>query len=189
MMHQLQISIHKVIHNHVPLFLQNAAYLASKEGLDVVGAVTTALSNATFDKQSTQQVLIQSDDSSVLSKFKNVPTYQRVLQITEKIGYAPKKPVEEIKKYADAVTISRSSILKITDFFIVGSTNVVKELQAANISVYVQRLRNEYVSLAFDYFSDPIVEVATYTLSVGVDGLVTDFPATASKYMSKCCKN
>ena len=76
-----------------------------------------------------------------------------MLHIKDKIGDAPKLPVEEIKKYADAVTIPRASILKITDFFIVGKTNVVKELQAANISVYVQRLRNEYVSLAFDYFS------------------------------------
>ncbi|KAK7849013.1 glycerophosphodiester phosphodiesterase gdpdl6 [Quercus suber] len=56
--------------------IQNAAYLASKKGLDIVGSVTTALSNATFDKQSTQSVLIQSDDTSVLSKFKSVPTYQ-----------------------------------------------------------------------------------------------------------------
>ena len=60
---------------------QNAAYLASKKGFSVTDVVATALSNATFDKQPTQQVLIQSDDSAVLSKFSNVPTYKRVLLI------------------------------------------------------------------------------------------------------------
>lgn len=159
--------------------------MASKQGLDIVGAVATALTNATFDKQSTQQVLIQSDDTSVLSKFKDVPTYKKVLRIKEKIGDAPKPSVDEIKKYADAVTIPRSAVIKVSDFFTVGLTNVVKELHAANLSVYVHELRNEYVTLAFDYFSDPIVEIATYVQVVEADGFMTDYPGTASKYMSK----
>jgi len=52
------------------------AYRASKKSLDIVDAVSTVLSNATFDKQAKQQVLIQSDDSSVLSKFKDIPSYK-----------------------------------------------------------------------------------------------------------------
>ncbi|KAF5469549.1 hypothetical protein F2P56_013613 [Juglans regia] len=169
--------------------IQNAAYLASKKGLDIVGAVNTALSNATFDKQSTQQVLIQSDDTSVLSKFKNVPTYKRVLLIEEKIGDAPKQLVEEIKKYADAVAITRSSIIQINDFFTTAMTNVVAEFQKANISVYVYVLRNEYITLAFDYFSDPIMEIATFVDGVGVDGIITEYPGTASKYIRSPCTN
>ncbi|KAL5547425.1 hypothetical protein UlMin_002656 [Ulmus minor] len=167
--------------------IKNAAYLASKEGLDIVNAVTTALSNATLDKQSTQQVLIQSDDTSVLSKFNNVPTYKRVLRLDEKIGDAPKQSVEEIKKFADAVTIPRSSIIKSNEFFTVSITNVVKEMKAANLSVYVHQLRNEFVTLAFDYFSDPIVEIATYVQAAQVDGFMTDYPATAKKYMRSPC--
>lgn len=164
---------------------QNAAYLASKAGLDIVKTVTSALSNATFDKQSTQQVLIKSDDTSVLSKFKDVKTYRRVLNIKEKISDATKASVDEIKKFADAVTVTKDSIVKISDYFISGKTNVVKEMKAANISVYVHWLKNEFVSLMFDYFSDPIIEIASYVLDYQVDGIVTDFPATANKYMSK----
>ncbi|XP_062078342.1 glycerophosphodiester phosphodiesterase GDPDL7 [Humulus lupulus] len=167
--------------------IENAAYIASHKSLDIVVKVATALTNATFDKQSTQKVLIQSDDTSVLSKFKGVPAYKRVLKIKEKIGDAPKASVDEIKKYADGVTIPRSSIVKVNDFFTVGFTNVVKEMHAANLTVYVYQLRNEYVSLAFDYFSDPIVEIATYVQAVQVDGLVTDFPGTASKYLRCPC--
>ncbi|PON51630.1 Glycerophosphoryl diester phosphodiesterase [Trema orientale] len=167
--------------------IENAAYLASKQGLDIISTVTSALANATFDKQSTQQVLIQSDDTSVLSKFKDIPTYKRVLRIKEKIGDAPKPSVDEIKKYADAVTIPRSSIVIVSDFFTVELTNVVKELHAANLSIYVDHLRNEYVTLAFDYFSDPIVEIATYVQAIEVDGFLTDYPGTASKYMRCPC--
>ncbi|KAF4347928.1 hypothetical protein F8388_016660 [Cannabis sativa] len=167
--------------------IENAAYIASNKNLDIVAKVATALTNATFDKQSTQQVLIQSDDTSVLSKFKGIPAYKRVLKIKEKIGDAPKASVDEIKKYAEAVTIPRSSIVKVNDFFTVGFTDVVKEMKAANLSVYVYQFRNEYVSLAFDYFSDPIVEIATYVQSVQADGLITDFPGTASKYMRCPC--
>lgn len=168
---------------------QNAAYLASKKGLDIVGSVTTALRNATFDKQSTQSVLIQSDDTSVLSKFKSVPTYQRVLYIEEKVGDAPKQSVEEVKKYADAVAVTRATIIEVTDFFTTGFTSVVEEFQKANISVYVYVLRNEYITLAFDYFSDPMVEIATFVTGIGVDGIITEYPGTASNYISMCSYN
>ncbi|KAI6682437.1 hypothetical protein NL676_036318 [Syzygium grande] len=167
--------------------IENAAYLASKKGLGIVDAVSKALSNATFDKQSTQQVLIQSDDSSVLSQFKNVSTYKRVLTIEEKISDAPKQPVEQLKKYADAITITRPSIMPVSNSFLLGNTSVLDEMHAANISVYVSVLRNEYISLAFDYFADPILELATYVAGFGVDGVITEYPATANKYMRSPC--
>jgi len=131
--------------------------------------------------------LIQSDDSSVLSQFKNVSTYKRVLTIEEKISDAPKQPVEEIKKYADAVTVTRPTIMPISESFLLSNTSVIDEMHAANISVYVSVLRNEYISLAFDYFADPILELATYVAGFGVDGIITEYPATANKYMSKHC--
>ncbi|KAM0974271.1 hypothetical protein ACFX2C_017475 [Malus domestica] len=167
--------------------IENAAYLASKAGLDIVGTVTSALSNATLDKQSTQQVLIKSDDTSVLSKFKDSKNYKRVFNIKEKISDAPKESVAEIKKYADAVIVTKDSIVKITDYFISGTTNVVKEMKAANISVYAHWMKNEFVSLMFDYFSDPMTEIASYAQGFQVDGIVTDFPGTASKYMRSPC--
>ncbi|GKU87176.1 hypothetical protein SLEP1_g1621 [Rubroshorea leprosula] len=62
-------------------------------------------------------------------------------------------------------------------------------MQAANISVFVSVLRNEYVSLAYDYFSDPIVELATYIAGLGVNGVITEFPGTASKYLRSPCSD
>ncbi|KAJ6731771.1 GLYCEROPHOSPHODIESTER PHOSPHODIESTERASE GDPDL6-RELATED [Salix purpurea] len=169
--------------------IENAAYLASQKGLDIVSAANTALSNATFDKQSTQKVLIQSEDTSVLSKFKNVPAYSRVLYLKDEISDAPRTPVEEIKKYADAVTLPRFSIVPTVNGFTTATTKVVNEMQAANLSVYVSVLRNEFISLPFDYFSDPTIEIATYTSGIGVDGIITEYPATASRYLRNPCSS
>lgn len=167
------------------LSTQNAPYLASQKGLDIVDAVSTALSNATFDKQAKQQVLIQSDDSSVLSRFKDIPSYKRVMLLKDKMGDVPRQTVEEIKKHADAVNLPKTSILKISNAILVGMTSIVQELKDANLTVFVHNLKNEYTTLAFDYWSDPNVEIATYVQTAKVDGIVTDFPATASRFMSE----
>ncbi|KAL2338499.1 hypothetical protein Fmac_012945 [Flemingia macrophylla] len=170
--------------------IQNANYLASKKGLDIVSAVTTALSNATFDKQSAKQVLIQSDDSSVLSKFKDIPSYKRVMKLSnENMGDIPKQTAEEIKKYADAVNLPKTTIIKPYGSMLTGVTNVVKELKAVNISVFVYTLKNEYTTLAFDYWADPNIEIATLIQTAKVDGIVTDFPATASRFMRSTCSD
>ncbi|KAJ0089654.1 hypothetical protein Patl1_14750 [Pistacia atlantica] len=126
----------------VQINIENAAYLASNKGLGIVDVVTKALSNATFDKQSTQLVLISSDDSS-----------------------------------------------RMKDGFTVTFTNVLKEMHSADISVYVSVFKNEFISLAFDYFADPIIELATYIGGMGVDGIVIEFPATASKYLRNPCSD
>lgn len=176
----------KEIHQHfIVVCKQNAPYLASKKGLDIVGAVTTALSNATLDKQSTQQVMIQSDDTAVLAKFKEVPKYRRVYVIKDIISDAPKPSVDEIKKYADAVDVRRPSIVKSTASFLSNFTKVVEEMHAANLSVHVSTLYNEYTTLAFDFFSDPMIELATLIEGLKVDAVVTEYPATANAYLSK----
>ncbi|KAJ4911126.1 Glycerophosphodiester phosphodiesterase GDPDL7 [Raphanus sativus] len=169
--------------------IQNAAYLASKKGLGIVDAVKSALTNSTLDKQSTQKVFIQSDDSSVLSSFEAVPPYTRVLSIDKEIGDAPKPSVDEIKKHAEAVNLKRSSLVTISESFATGKTNVVEEMHKGNISVYVSVLRNEYISIAFDYFSDPTIELATFIAGNGVDGVITEFPATATRYLRSPCSD
>lgn len=77
--------------------MQHAAYLATK-GLGVVDAVTGALTKAGYDKETKQQVLIQSEDSSVLSAFKkSFPASKRVLSIDTEISDVAKPSVDDIK--------------------------------------------------------------------------------------------
>lgn len=83
---------------------QDVAYVASNKGLDIVGDVTTALRKLPLTRNP-----IQSDDTSVLSKFKKIPSYKRVLFIQDKIDNIPKQTLEEIKKYTEAVNLPKNS--------------------------------------------------------------------------------
>ncbi|XP_073002000.1 glycerophosphodiester phosphodiesterase GDPDL7-like [Typha latifolia] len=167
--------------------IENAPYLASEKGLDIVDAVSGALTNASYDKQTTQQVLIQSDDTAILSIFKKYNSYKRVLEIPETISNTPKPIVDEIKQFAHVVKLPRASLVSTAGPFLSGFTDVMKAMRDANLPVYVSVLRNELDSLPFDFFSDPMVEIATYVDGLGVAGLITEFPATATAYLRSPC--
>ncbi|MFS7963666.1 putative glycerophosphodiester phosphodiesterase [Helianthus anomalus] len=48
-------------------------------------------------------------------------------------------------------------------------------------------MSNEFLSQPWDFFSDPYVEINTYVLVANVDGVVTDYPATAARYRRNRC--
>uniref|UniRef100_A0ACD5V4X3 Uncharacterized protein n=2 Tax=Avena sativa TaxID=4498 RepID=A0ACD5V4X3_AVESA len=165
--------------------IEDAPYLATR-GLGVVDAVSSALVNASYDKESNQQrVLIQSDDSSVLSVFKKFPKFERVLVIDPIVSSASKPSVDEIKEFAHTVMVSRGSLVRVHGFFLSGFTDLVERVHDANLTLHVGVLRNEFMNIGFDYFADPMVEIATYSMALVSDGLVTEFPATAAAYFSK----
>ncbi|KAK8582001.1 hypothetical protein V6N12_072200 [Hibiscus sabdariffa] len=165
--------------------IENAAYLASKKGLDIIETVNKALKNASLDKV---QVMILSDDSSVLSKFKGDKDYKRLLHFKETISAVTKSAAGEIKKYADGIVVYRSSLIVVNDgSFTKAKTNVLKEMHAANISVYVSIMRNEFVAIPFDFYADPTMELATFVVELDVDGFITEFPATANRYLRSSC--
>ena len=131
-----------------------------------------------------QQVLIQSDDTSVLAKFKS-SAYQRVLLFTKPIADAPKPVIDDIKKYADPVNVVKESIVQESKiYFSTGLTKVIDEMHAANISVYVSGFSTETLSMMLDFYSDPYTELISF-IAAGIDGVITDNPKTASAFMSK----
>ncbi|RCV05127.1 hypothetical protein SETIT_1G057700v2 [Setaria italica] len=158
--------------------MEHASYLA-KRGLGVVESVSSALTKAGYDKETKQQVFIQSDDSSVLSAFKKFPAFKRVLNLEMEFSGASQPSLDDIKKFADGVRIHRSSVAQITGYFMTRFTDTVGSLQAANLTVFIGVLKNEFMNLGFDYFADPTVEIVTYSSAVMADGLITDYPATA----------
>ncbi|KAK1417178.1 hypothetical protein QVD17_26301 [Tagetes erecta] len=166
--------------------IQHAAYLASKRGIDIIGAINAALKDAKLDSK--QRVLIQSDDTSVLAKFKaSSPSYQRVLLLSKPISHAPKQVTADIKKYADAVNVVKTSIIQENKiFFSTRSTKVVEEMHAANISVYVSGFSTETLSMMLDFYSDPYCELITF-MEERIDGVITDNPKTASAFMRSSC--
>lgn len=129
--------------------------------------------------------MIQSTNSSVLNKVKKESNYDLIYVVDENIRGADNSSITEIKTFASAVVVSKSSVFTDNLEYLTGTTNVVQMLQAFNLQVYVQLFTNEFVSQAWDFFSDATVEINSYVLGAGIDGVVTEFPGTAARYKSK----
>ncbi|GAA0139616.1 phosphodiesterase [Lithospermum erythrorhizon] len=168
--------------------VENAAYLAEKQGLGVINAVLDALNKTGYNDQTAKKVMIQSTNSSVLEEFKNT-TYELVYYVDENIRDATNASISDIKSFASSVVVNKKSVLPINNAFLTGVTGVVPKLQNFNLSVYVQLFSNEYISQAWDFFSDPYFELNSFAQISGMNGAVTDFPSTANKYRRNRCLN
>ncbi|KAF9666500.1 hypothetical protein SADUNF_Sadunf16G0235600 [Salix dunnii] len=171
----------------VLISIENAAYLIETEGLQVTTAVLDALSKAGYDDQTSKKVMIESTNSSVLMKFKEKNNYEVVYRIEEDIRDAQDAALKDIKGFADSVVISKSSVFPDSDLFLTGATNVVTRLQSHGLSVYVETFSNEFVSQAWDYFSDPTVEINSFVVGANINGVITEFPLTAARYKRNLC--
>jgi glycerophosphoryl diester phosphodiesterase len=166
--------------------LQNAAFMAKSLGFDIIESVTTALSDAGYDNQTAKEVMIQSEDSAVLVKFKQQKTqYKLVYTLPQDIGDASNSSLADVKAFADAVVVDKRSVFAQSLHFIIKQTNLLKDLQSAGLAVYAQVFSNEFVSQPWDFFSDATVEINSYVQTLKVDGLITDFPKTVRRYKSK----
>ncbi|MBA0864675.1 hypothetical protein Goshw_005077, partial [Gossypium schwendimanii] len=167
---------------------QNAPFLL-EQGFAVTDAVLDALSKAGYGNKTDQKVMIQSSSSSVLMKFKNQTNYDLVYKVDEDIGGAQSSTIDDIKRFASAVVISKDSVFPENSAFITSATNVVPRLKAANLSVYVQTFSNEFTSQAWDFFSDPTVEINSFYVGGHINGVITDFPKTSNRYRRNRCLN
>lgn len=154
----------------------------------MIDAVINALTDAGYDKPGSQKVYIQSTNSSVLLKFKEKTSYELVYKIDEIVGDAAVAAVEDIQKFATAVIVSKDSVFSNNDKFLTSTTKTVPKLNAANLSVFVETFSNEFVSQAWDFYSDATVEINSFLNAEGIkiDGIITDYPKTADRYRSKC---
>ncbi|CAA0833623.1 Glycerophosphodiester phosphodiesterase GDPDL4 [Striga hermonthica] len=168
--------------------IENAAYLAENQGLGVTDAVLSALSLAGYNNQTSKRVLIESSDSSVLTNITaaGVP-YELVYDVDEDVGAVPDSTISEIQRFAQSVVVSKISVFPSDELFVKAETNVVERLQRFNLTVYVRLFRNEYPSQAWDFLSDPYVEINNYVAAKGINGLITEFPATANRYRRNRC--
>ena len=165
--------------------MQHAAFVAEELGFDMVDTVIKARGDAGYNNQTSQKVMIQSTNSSVLEKFKQQTKYDLVYMINEVVRDAAPSSLTDIKKFASAVSVDTGSVFPESHHFTMYKTNLVQTLQNAGLSVYVYTLMNEFASQAYDFFSDPTVQINWYVTAAGVDGLITEFPATARRYKCK----
>ncbi|RLM73435.1 glycerophosphodiester phosphodiesterase GDPDL3-like [Panicum miliaceum] len=173
----------------IMISIEHAAFVAEELGFDIVDTVIKALGDAGYNNQTAQKVMIQSTNSSVLEKFKQQTKYDLVYMINEEVRDAAPSSLTDIKKFASAVSVDTGSIFPESHHFTMYKTNLVQKLQNAGLSVYVYTLMNEFVSQAYDFFSDATVQINWYVTAAGVDGLITEFPATARRYKLNNCMN
>lgn len=167
--------------------IQNGYFLETEVGLDVVGTVLKSLNASGLS--TSDRVVIQSEDSAVLRRFQQLTNYTLVFKVTETNVLVTKTEVAEVKGLANIVTLPRGLVQATNSFYLLNKTDIVDLFHAQNVSVFVSFLRNEFVTIPYDYESDPTLEIATLLESYQVDGLITDFPATASNYLSNTCSN
>ncbi|XP_019098152.1 PREDICTED: protein SUPPRESSOR OF NPR1-1 CONSTITUTIVE 4-like [Camelina sativa] len=184
----LELAEHSTSLSGVLIRVENAAYLREKQGLDVVKAVLDTLTEAGYTNENTKtKVMIQSTNSSVLVDFKKQSKYETVYKIEEIIRDIRDSAIEVIKKFANAVVINKASVFPDSDSFLTGQTNVVERLQKSQLLVYVELFRNEFVSQAYDFFTDATVEINSYISGAGINGTITEFPYTAARYKKNRC--
>ncbi|KAJ6423760.1 hypothetical protein OIU84_024686 [Salix udensis] len=171
----------------VLISIENAAYLIEKEGLNVTTKVLDVLSKAGYDNQTSMKVMIESTNSSVLMKFKDKKKYERVYRIEEDIRDAQDAAMKDIKGFADSVVISKASVFPLSGSFLTDGTDVVTKLKSNGLSVYVETFSNEFVSQAWDYFSDGTVEINSFVLLANISGVITEFPQTSARYKKNRC--
>ncbi|XP_026438355.1 glycerophosphodiester phosphodiesterase GDPDL4-like [Papaver somniferum] len=167
--------------------IEHAAYLADKQGLGITDSIIDVLNKSGYKNETTQEVIIQSTNKAVLTAFKSQSRYKRMYMVDEDISFIDDSSIKDIKSFADSVAIGKESIFPSELLFLTGSTKVVPRLHSFNLSVYAYLFRNEFVSQAWDFFSDPIVEINSYVMGGEIDGVITDFPATAASYKKSRC--
>ncbi|RWW27580.1 hypothetical protein GW17_00007985 [Ensete ventricosum] len=165
--------------------IEYAAFIAEQLGFSVIDLVISALNDAGYYNQTALEVMILSTNSSVLVEFRQKTKFKLVYKIDESIRDAVASSIVEIKEFADAVAIHRQSVYPVTQQFTTSQTDIVPKLQNAGLAVYAYLFQNEFVAQPWDFFSDATVEINSYVQGAGVDGLITDFPATASAKMGK----
>ncbi|KAL1325558.1 hypothetical protein HN51_035612 [Arachis hypogaea] len=173
----------------VMIIVENAAYLAKKQGLGVIDSVMNALSKAGYDKPGPQKVMIRSTSSSVLLKFKEKTNYELVYEVDETISNADNAAIADIKRFASSVVINKDSVFSQDVLFLTGTTKTVSKLKSSNLSVFVETFSNEFPSQAWDFFSDATEEINSYVTGAEIDGVITDFPKTANRYRRNKCLN
>ncbi|GAB4849720.1 hypothetical protein Ancab_004516 [Ancistrocladus abbreviatus] len=169
--------------------IEHAFYLAENLGLSVTDAVLEVLNKAGYNRKMAKKVMIQSQDRSVLAKFKG-KNYELVYEVDEIIHDILMSAILEIKNFSDSVVIKKRSVYpEEGGGFMTNVTDIVRKLQSFKLLVYVELFRNEFLSPDWDFFSDPIVEINQFVVDAGVDGLVTEFPQTAVSYKKNRCLN
>ncbi|KAL5065027.1 hypothetical protein RYX36_026764, partial [Vicia faba] len=106
-----------------------------------------------------------------------------VYKVDENIHDADDKAIEDIKTFVDSVVVKKAYIFTQNATFLINYITTI-------LPVYVKTFSNEFVSQAWDYYSDAFLEINSFVIAAKVNGIITNFPKTAARYTgNKCLKH
>jgi glycerophosphoryl diester phosphodiesterase len=95
----------------------------------------------------------------------------------------------DIRTYASGILVPKTLIWPIdnTTLYLQAHTSLVQDAHKAQLSVYAYDFANDQYPNSYNYSFDPIAEYLAYVgqPDFSVDGVLTDFPSTASEAISK----
>ncbi|CAA6661573.1 unnamed protein product [Spirodela intermedia] len=166
----------------VLISIEHAPFLLENLGFGVTDEVLKAL-NASDLKQ---EVIIQSTNSSVLKKVQQLnSSYKLMYKIEEPFLDIEASAVKDIAGFASFVAVSKKSIYPDNIKFLLNKTRVVEKFKAEKLPVFAYLFQNEFLSVSWDVYNDPIADINLFVKGAGVEGLITEFPATAEAFRSK----
>ena len=151
--------------------------------MDVVDSVLVALDAAGLNDSN--KVIIQSEDSAVLQRLKERSEYKLAFRVESTNDSVGTSQILQIKEFATYATLPKLLIQQENLGYLVNDSHLVHLFHAHNVSVFVSHIWNEFIHISFDHDSDPTLELHTFVQYFKVDGLITDFPATATAYLGK----
>lgn len=127
----------------------------------------------------TSPVFVQSFEPSSLQRLRPL-TPVRLVQLTSSAADVTPARLAEMRRWADGLGAEKRLLVPENDDDrrTRGATSLVRDAHAAGLFVHVWTMRNEPTFLSPSYGGDPAAEVRLF-LSLGVDGLFTDFPDVA----------
>ncbi|CAA7397948.1 unnamed protein product [Spirodela intermedia] len=168
----------------VLISIEDAPFLLENLGFGVTDEVLKAL-NASDLKQ---EVIIQSTYSSVLKKVQQLnSSYKLMYKIEELILDVDASAVKDIAGFASFVAVSKKSIYPDNVKYLLNKTRVVEKFKAEKLPVFAYLFQNEFVSVSWDVYNDPIADISLFVKGAGVEGLITEFPATAEAFRRSPC--
>ena len=125
-------------------------------------------------------VLIQSFEAGSLVRLRPL-TQARLVFLTSSVSDTTPPRLAEIAKWANGLGAEKKLVVpEDRERRTQPPTSLVRDAHAAGLFVHVWTMRNEPNFLSPTYQGDPAAEIGTF-VSLGVDGLFTDFPDVAAR--------